>query len=115
MALAHRPDLLLLDEPSSGLDAIVRLSGEQLKDYEPNVAGVAGLWVPYTGIINYRHVAEKYAELVRGGGGEIRTTWRLTAMHRDASEIVLSTTGGEVRCKNVIACCGLQADRVARL
>ncbi len=100
---------------ANGLDAIVRLSGEQLKDYEPNVAGVAGLWVPYTGIINYRRVAEKYAQLFRSAGGEIRAKWRLTAMHRDGSEIVLSTTGGEVRCKNVIACCGLQADRVARL
>jgi L-2-hydroxyglutarate oxidase len=100
---------------ANGLDAIMRLAGEQLKDYEPNVAGVAGLWVPYTGIINYRRVAEKYAELFRTGGGEIRTTWRLTALHRDAAEIVLSTTGGEVRCRNLIACCGLQADRVARL
>jgi (S)-2-hydroxyglutarate dehydrogenase len=100
---------------ANGLDAITRLAQEQLKDYEPNVAGVAGLWVPYTGIINYRRVAEKYAELFRAGGGEIRTTWRLTALHRDASEIVLNTSGGEVRCRNLIACCGLQADRVARL
>lgn len=100
---------------ANGLDAIVRLAGEQLTDYEPNVAGVAGLWAPYTGIINYRRVAEKYAELFRVGGGEIRTTWRLTSLHRDAAEIVLSTTGGEVRCRNMIACCGLQADRVARL
>lgn len=100
---------------ANGLDAITRLAAEQLQDYEPHVAGVAGLWVPYTGIINYRRVAEKYAELFRAAGGDIRTTWRLTAMHRDASEIVLSTTGGEVRCRNVIACAGLQADRVARL
>ncbi|RIK73010.1 MAG: L-2-hydroxyglutarate oxidase [Planctomycetota bacterium] len=100
---------------ANGLDAIVRLAAEQLHDYEPHVAGVAGLWVPYTGIINYRRVAEKYAELFRAAGGEVRTTWRLTALHRDASEIVLSTTGGEVRTRNLIACCGLQADRVARL
>ena len=100
---------------ANGLDAITRLAGEQLHDYEPHVAGVAGLWVPYTGIINYRRVAEKYAELVRAAGGDIRTTWRLTAMHRDAADIVLSTTGGEVRAKDLIACCGLQADRVARL
>jgi L-2-hydroxyglutarate oxidase len=100
---------------ANGLDAIQRLVAEELQDYEPHVAGVAGLWVPHTGIINYRRVAEKYAELFRAAGGEIRTTWRLAAMHRDASEIVLSTTGGEVRGKNLIACCGLQADRVARL
>ncbi|MEX2187120.1 MAG: L-2-hydroxyglutarate oxidase [Pirellulales bacterium] len=100
---------------ANGLDAITRLAAEQLQDYEPHVAGVAGLWVPYTGIINYRRVAEKYAELFQNSGGELRTTWRLAAMHRDANEIVLSTTGGEVRCRHLIACAGLQADRVARL
>ena len=33
------------------------LDAAELRDYEPHVAGIAGLWVPETGIVDYREVA----------------------------------------------------------
>jgi L-2-hydroxyglutarate oxidase len=99
---------------ANGLSEIRRLRGDELRDYEPHVAGIAGLWVPYTGIINFRRVAEKYAELAREAGAEVRTDHRFLGLRRDGGELVLETTHGALRCRNLIACCGLQADRVAR-
>ena len=112
---------------ANGLSEIRRLRGEELRDYEPHVAGLAGLWVPYTGIINFRRVAEKYAELARAAGAEVRTDHRFMGLRRDGErrggerdggerdggELVLETTHGDLRCRNLIACCGLEADRVA--
>jgi L-2-hydroxyglutarate oxidase len=112
-------ELVRLDElekrgHANGLTEIRRLEGDELRQYEPHVAGIAGLWVPYTGIINYRKVAEKYAELARQAGAEIRTNHRFLRLRRDGGDLALETTHGDLRCRHLIACCGLEADRVAR-
>lgn len=98
----------------NGLVEVRRVSTSELREHEPHVAGVAGLWVPYTGIINYRRVAEKYAELVQAHGGEVRTGTRFLTLRRDDSTLVAETTAGPIAARNLIACAGLQADRVAR-
>jgi L-2-hydroxyglutarate oxidase len=86
-----------------------------LKDFEPHVAGIAGLHVPQTGIVDYRDVAKKYAELIERAGGVIRTNARLLAVQRRADALILQTTQGDVLCRHLINCGGLQSDRIARL
>ena len=49
------------------------------------MAGVAGLWVPYTGIIDFRQVAEKYAELCARPAAEVRTDHRFLGLRRDGA------------------------------
>ena len=46
-----------------------KLSGHDLKEYEPHVAGVAGLWVPETGIVDYKQVAAAYRRISAGTRG----------------------------------------------
>ena len=41
---------------ANGLVAMRRISGNEIKDYEPHVAGVEGLLVPETGIVDYTAV-----------------------------------------------------------
>lgn len=99
---------------ANGLTGLTRLSAEGVKEHEPHVAGVAGLFVPQTGIVDYKAVARKYAELVTAGGGEVRTGVRFVGLKRDGVELVLETTVGELRAGHLVNCGGLQADRVAR-
>jgi (S)-2-hydroxyglutarate dehydrogenase len=100
---------------ANGLIGLKRLSAEELREHEPHVAGVAGLFVGETGIVDYKAVTAKYAELVTAGGGEVRTGVRFVGMKRDGTELVLQTTAGELRAKHLVNCGGLQSDRVARL
>ncbi|MEO2092310.1 MAG: L-2-hydroxyglutarate oxidase, partial [Gemmataceae bacterium] len=100
---------------ANGLVGMKRLRAEELTEYEPHVAGVAGLFVRETGIVDYKAVTAKYAEQVRAGGGEVRTSARLVGVKRDGFELVLDTTAGEVRTRHLVNCAGLQSDRVARL
>jgi L-2-hydroxyglutarate oxidase len=100
---------------ANALQGIRKLTGPELKDFEPHVAGIAGLHVPQTGIVDYRDVAKKYAELIERAGGVIRTSARLVAVQRRGDALILQTTQGDVRCKHLINCGGLQADRIARL
>jgi L-2-hydroxyglutarate oxidase len=100
---------------ANGLQGIVRLDGAALRDHEPHVRGVAGLLVPETGIVDYKGVTRAFAARVESAGGAVRLDARVLACRPDASRLVLSTTAGEVFCRALINCGGLQADRVARL
>lgn len=99
----------------NGLSGIKRLNAEQIKEYEPHVAGVEGLFIPQTGIVNYKSVTEKYAELIAAKGGELKLSHKLTSVSVRNSEIILKTTGGEFRTKFLVNCAGLYSDRVARM
>lgn len=93
-----------------------RLPAAALREYEPHVDGVAGLWVPETGIVDFRAVTAALARLIQARGGEVRTGWRLTGVRNEPDQLILqSSKGEEVRCRFLIACAGLHADRVARL
>lgn len=120
IVVATRPsELDALDElqrrgTANGLIGIERLTAEQLKEHEPHVTGIAGLWVPETGIVDYVQVTETYARLAREQGAHVRTEWQFTRCLREPDGLVLETTAGRLRTRNLINCAGLQADRVAR-
>jgi len=112
-------ELAALDElerrgRANGLTGLRRLSGGELAEVEPHATGLAGLFVPQTGIVDYALVAAAIAGELQRLGGEVRTDARFLSLSRDGGEAVLSTTAGELRCRFLIACAGLQADRVAR-
>jgi L-2-hydroxyglutarate oxidase len=100
---------------ANGLQGLRSLRAEELREYEPHVAGIAGLHVPETGIVDYPHVANTLGDLVRAGGGVVQLGTRLLACRRTSTELVLTTTRGEFTCRYLFACGGLHADRVARL
>src|ERR1051325_1062842 len=80
---------------ATGLAGIRKLTVEELKEHEPHVAGIAGLHVPETGIVDYKDVARKYAELIGQAGGQIRTGARLVGVQRRADGLALQSTQGD--------------------
>ena len=100
---------------ANGLVGLRRLGPEEIREIEPHAAGVAGLFVPQTGIVDYVRVTEAYAEEVRRGGGEVMLGAPVRKIARDGDGMVLETGKGEVRCRFLVNCAGLHSDRVARL
>lgn len=111
------PVLNLLEERgyANGLTGIKKLSKEELKDHEPHVSGIAGLFVPQTGIVDYKDVVDKYAVLIAQNGGIISTHLKVNSIKIFTSEIILITDNDEFKAKLIINCAGLQSDRVARM
>ena len=111
------PALNLLEErgKANGLTGLKRLRKDELKEYEPHVSGVAGLFVQQTGIVDYRDVVEKYAELIIKKGGVIKTNSSVASVKKADRELVLTTTNNEYKAKLVVNCAGLQSDRIAKL
>lgn len=117
---ANNDEIPALDElerrgRANGLSGMKRLSKEEIKEYEPYAAGIAGLYVPETGITDYTQITETYAKIIIENGGEIRTNSKFFSYTRDNNELVLQTNSGEVRTKFLVNCGGLQSDRIARL
>ena len=56
----------------NGLQNLKKLTQGELKEYEPHVKGLAGIFVPQTGIVDYKKVAEKYGAVIRQKGAEIK-------------------------------------------
>jgi L-2-hydroxyglutarate oxidase len=121
LVVATRPDELpRLDElrargEANGLAGVRRLSIEEAREIEPSVTGLGALHVPEAGVVDFAAATAALGAAVAELGGEVRTGARLTRVARDGSRVVLETTAGEVRCRVLVACAGLAADRVARL
>jgi L-2-hydroxyglutarate oxidase len=121
LVVATRPaELAALDElerrgVANGLTAIRRLRSEEIRDVEPHAAGLAALHVGETGIVDYRVVAAAMARQLAERGATVRTGARLNDCRRTEGAIVLATTAGTVQARRLVACAGLQSDRVARL
>jgi len=55
----------------NGLEGLELLDEKQLKAIEPYLAGIQGIRVPQTGIINYKDVCTKLAKKIEENGGEV--------------------------------------------
>lgn len=98
----------------NGLTGLEILTPEQLREIEPHVAGVKGIKVPQTGIINYKQVAEKYAQLIREKGGEVRLGEKVSSVSERQGVSNVVTDKGSYDTSLVINCAGLYSDKVAQ-
>ena len=50
----------------NNIEGIERINADQIKEIEPEVAGVDGIWVPCTGIIDFVGATEKMIQVAVG-------------------------------------------------
>ena len=98
----------------NGLE-VEKIGPEKLGEIEPHASGLAALWVPSTGIVDFAKVAEAFAALVKEKGGRLRTGAEVKSISETGGAVVVRTDGGTFRARRLINCAGLQSDRVARL
>jgi L-2-hydroxyglutarate oxidase len=97
------------------IEGLKKLTGEELKDYEPHCVGIAGLHVPCTGIIDFRGATEKMVELALAMQSESKLYLNEEVLDVDSSgEIaIVTTTNKIIGARYLVFCAGLQADRLA--
>jgi (S)-2-hydroxyglutarate dehydrogenase len=99
----------------NGIAGLLELEDTELREFEPHVRGVRGLHVPETGIVDFRLVAERMIDVLRGRGSRIEFGCRVEGIEQNGDGLALATTRGPIRTNALVACAGLQADRVAAL
>jgi L-2-hydroxyglutarate oxidase LhgO len=88
---------------------------ERLREIEPHAAGVRAIHVPEAGIVNYRQVCLRLAEIIRQRGGRIEALAKARRMEPRSGQVVVQTSRGDFAGKWIINCTGLHSDRVTRL
>ncbi len=99
----------------NGLTGLKLIPVEALADYEPHVAGLEGLWVPQTGIINYLDVANALARLIAEMGGEILLEKKVVDIKTATADTTIVVTEQETyETDLVVSCAGLYSDQVTK-
>ncbi|MDY7579136.1 L-2-hydroxyglutarate oxidase [Herbaspirillum sp. RTI4] len=98
----------------NGLE-IERIDATELRRREPNIVGLAGLFVPSTGIVDYGAMARSMADSMVAAGGTTRLGTTVVDIREETNGVTVVTDQGEIRTRYVIACGGLMADRLASM
>ncbi len=100
----------------NGIEGIEKIDAKGIKEREPYCEGIAGIWVPVTGIINFRQATEKMVELALSVNPESRLVLgeALTGISRKGNYKELRTSKGVYKARYQVFCAGLHADRLAR-
>jgi (S)-2-hydroxyglutarate dehydrogenase len=97
------------------LSGIKKITQEEIREIEPYCSGIAGVWVPQTGIINYTEVSKKYKELFLEKGGILELGQKVINIKQDKGVNNIETTKSTFQAKWIINCAGLYSDKVAKL
>lgn len=94
---------------------VERLDAGTLREREPNIVGKGALFLDATGIVDYQQVCDAMAKVIRQAGGEVHLSRAVRAIQEHADHVAVSTDGNTWRARQLVACAGLQSDRLARL
>jgi L-2-hydroxyglutarate oxidase LhgO len=98
---------------ANGVPGVRWLSGAELRETEPGVAGLAALLSPTTAIVDYPAIARSFAADVTAAGGQVLTSTPVTALRRGADGVEVETPVRSFRFSRLVICAGLQADLLA--
>ncbi|WP_440983983.1 L-2-hydroxyglutarate oxidase [Shinella sumterensis] len=94
---------------------VYRVSEEELKEREPNIRGRGALFVPSTGIVSYAEVCQAMGRRIAKLGGDIRLSTHVTGIRETIDAVDVASEGESWRARKLVACAGLQSDRLAAL
>jgi 2-hydroxyglutarate dehydrogenase len=112
---AERPRLDELERRgrANGVPGLRRLRAEEITEIEPHVAGVDALHSPATAVVDFRAVAEAFADDVRAAGGEVVTGCAVHGAEPESGAIRIHHAAGESRARYAVFCAGGWSDRLA--
>lgn len=97
-------------------EGIEKIGAKEISDIEPHCKGIAAIWVPCTGIIDFVGATNKMAELVIGiqPASKVVLGEEVQAYQKEGEVTTVTTSKGQYKTRNLIFCGGLQADRLAK-
>jgi L-2-hydroxyglutarate oxidase len=98
------------------IEGIELIDAKRVQEIEPFVKSIGGIWVPCTGIIDFKGATEKMAEIALSmqPKSELKLNHEVIAIERSELMTTIVTNKGNVEARYLIFCGGLQADRLAR-
>jgi L-2-hydroxyglutarate oxidase len=101
---------------ANGIEGLERITPAQIKEIEPYVEGIDGLFVGCTGIIDFRGATAKMVEIALSLQPESKLLLNHEVLDVKKGEDIclVITQKGNIQAKHLVFCAGLQADRLAK-
>ncbi len=98
------------------IEGIKMITAEEVKEIEPHCESIGGIWVPCTGIIDFRGATAKMVELALAMNPESKLFLKheVTEIEKKGDSSSVITPQEKIEAKNLVFCAGLQADRLAK-
>src|SRR5687768_16408883 len=105
---ARRLDALVERAAANRIE-VRRISAGELKEMEPEVAGVAALLVPATGSVDYVAITRTMRDVVVQAGGQVELGQTVTGIQESGDQVTVTTEGATWHARRLVVCGGLQA------
>lgn len=101
---------------ANGIEGVEMVGPDFIRAREPFCAGIKAVYVPVTGICDFRAATEKMAELFRkiSSSNAVLTNWPVRYVEAGKDLTRLAGPAGSLSARYVVYCAGLHSDRLAR-
>jgi L-2-hydroxyglutarate oxidase LhgO len=100
---------------ANGIEGLEMIGPERTREIEPHARAVRALYSPNTAITDFKQISDKMADRIVESGGMIFKSARVQTIKRADGLFNLETESLTIRCRHMINCAGLYADRIAKL
>lgn len=98
---------------ANGLVGLRRIEPGELREIEPDAAGIAALHVPGTGAVDFGEVSRAMAGLLEERGVPVTTSFRVVSIVANGAGVTLESAGRSLTARGIVNCGGLYSDRLA--
>ncbi len=114
----HESELPRLDElfkrgTANGVEGLRRITAEEIPEIEPLCRGIAALYSPNTGIVDYTGVCRSLESELRARGVDFLFDVQVSQVRREGGITVLRHDAGSISARWGVFCAGLWSDRLA--
>lgn len=109
-------DKIYQNGTANGIEGLERINSQQIKEIEPFVEGIEGLFVGCTGIIDFRGATAKMVEIALSlqPDSKLLLNHEVLDVKKGEDICLVITQKGNIQAKHLVFCAGLQADRLAK-
>ena len=99
---------------ANGLTGLSWLNADEAREREPYCQALAALWVPQTGIVDYRQVAKKFASRFQNAGGQIEFGQKVLSLRGGVAHAAIQCLDRTWFAAKIVNCAGLYSDKLAK-
>ena len=98
------------------IEGIEKINAEQVREIEPHVKSIGGIWVPCTGIIDFVGATKKMVELAQSinENSKVFMGHEIKNIVKEDTFSVLHSTKGTFKAKYLVFMQGFRQDRLAK-